>query len=156
MLLIKIPVRLLPLHYNRNPSRRQVNRTLGRSLTLSLKGWEALGWPENAVWPPAAGFKYLVGVPPRINAESPYSAAELFDFFVTTRCFVKFSTSRSFDPENADYIRIVVMQEPAQMQEVFRRLANAGVNYEMELKAGLSQEYDAFLGSNTVSERRDF
>lgn len=58
---------------------------------------------------------------------------------------MKFSSSRSFNPENSDYIRIIVMQNEATVNEAFHRLREIGIRYDMELPNGISEEYENFL-----------
>ncbi|KAF5989338.1 plp-dependent transferase [Fusarium bulbicola] len=128
--------------------RKEIDNHIAKVLQATMKGWASLGWPQSKIYPPSAGFKYLVSVPPNIKGQGAFSSIELFDFFVTSRANVKFSTSRSFDPGNNGFMRIVLMQNPKEVSEVFRRLASIGVSYNMVLPDGLEHEYKSFLKEN--------
>ncbi|KAF5264469.1 hypothetical protein FOXYS1_4755 [Fusarium oxysporum] len=128
--------------------RNEIDNHIAQVLQATIKGWTSLGWPESKIYPPSAGFKYLVSVPPNIKGHGAFSSIELFDFFVTSRASVKLSTSRSFDPGNSGFVRIVLMQNPKEVFEVFRRLASIGVSYTMVLPDGLENEYESFLKEN--------
>jgi len=138
--------------FERDPDRPHIDEEIREGLSASVRGWRELGWPPEKIVLPAAGFKYLVGAPPRIASENGYSPAELFDYFVASRAFVKFSTSHSFNPNNRCYIRIVVMQEASAMDEVFERLASCGVHYDMELPPGIADEFSGLLLENGNSD----
>jgi hypothetical protein len=84
-------------------------------------------------------------VPPGFQAVDGISGAELFDFYVASRAFVKLSTSRAFNEENAKFLRIILMQDMETMQEVFRRLHEINVHYAMPMPAGLLDEYHQTL-----------
>ncbi|KAF5972021.1 plp-dependent transferase [Fusarium coicis] len=133
---------------NGSKEREKIDNHIGEVLQATMKGWISLGWPQSKLYPPSAGFKYLVSVPPNIKGQGAFSSIELFDFFVASRASVKFSTSRSFDPENSGFVRIVLMQNPKEVFEVFRRLASIGVSYTMALPEGLEREYETFLKEN--------
>jgi aspartate/methionine/tyrosine aminotransferase/ectoine hydroxylase-related dioxygenase (phytanoyl-CoA dioxygenase family) len=118
----------------------------------TIDGWRGLGWPENAIHPPIGGFKYLVAVPPNIRSQGDFSAVELFDYYVASRANVKLSTSRSFNPSDDRFIRMVLMQNNAQIAEVFARLKSVGVSYQMDLFPGLAAEYAAFIERHAQSD----
>ncbi|EXM02622.1 pyridoxal phosphate-dependent transferase [Fusarium oxysporum II5] len=129
-------------------ARNEIDNHIAEVLKATIKGWTSLGRPQSKIYPPSAGFKYLVSVPPNIKGQGAFSSIELFDFFVTSRASVKLSTSRSFDPGNSGFVRIVLMQNPKEVFEVFRRLASIGVSYTMVLPDGLEHEYESFLEEN--------
>ncbi|KAH7211927.1 pyridoxal phosphate-dependent transferase [Fusarium oxysporum] len=129
-------------------ARNEIDNHIAQVLKATIKGWTSLGWPQRKIYPPSAGFKYLVSVPPNIKGQGAFSSIELFDFFVTSRASVKLPTSRSFDPGNSGFVRIVLMQNPKEVFEFFRRLASIGVSYTMVLPDGLEHEYESFLEEN--------
>jgi hypothetical protein len=73
------------------------------------------------------------------------SGVELFDFHVARAAGVKLSTSRSFNPDITDRIRMIVMQPPDVMSRVFDALAGAGIRYAMRMPAGLAADYQAVI-----------
>lgn len=138
--------------YHDNEERSEINDTVTGTLNFSLDQWRDLGWPSDALIKPQGGYKYLLRIPKNIEGEAGYSAAELFDFFLASRCYVKLSTSRSFNPANSDYIRVVLMQNREMLDEAFRRFREAGVSYTMELPPGIATEYSEFVDANLKSD----
>ena len=135
-----------------NDGKLKINEYVTHIMRKTVEGWKSLGWPAEQVQQPEGGFKYLVSVPPQIRPQGRHCAAELFDYYVASRAYVKLSTSRSFDPNNERFIRMIVMQNEKQVDEVFARLKAAGVNYGMDLPAGLDSEYAAFLTEHASSD----
>lgn len=125
-------------------SRRLVHDQIVRALNVALTGWARLGWPLEAMHPPAAGFKFVLSAPPAFTVDAQdggVSGVELFDFFAAREAGVKLSTSRSFNRSISDRIRMIVMQPPDVMRDVFEALASAGVHYRMSMPAGLAEDY---------------
>jgi len=132
--------------------RKAVGKRIELAMRTSVDMWKTLGWPEEAISPPSAGFKYLVLVPPKFRSENGVSRVELFDFFVASHAFVKLSTSRSFNDNNENYIRTIVMQDAPMMEVAFRRIQESGVHYDMSMPDGLAEEYLSTLeGINLAS-----
>lgn len=121
-------------------------------LDRCLDGWRSLGWPEQALIRPQAGFKFLLAVPPGIAATGEFCAAELFDFFVTSRAYVKLSTSLSFNPNNTNYLRMVIMQNMQTLDELFDRLHRCGVSWDMTLDPSIAAEFKAVVAENVLGD----
>lgn len=132
--------------------REAINAHVTTVLKNTVKGWKGLGWPDEAIHVPSGGFKYLVSIPPSIQSEGGFSGVELLDFYISTRANVKLSTSRSFNPENGGFLRMVLMQNPSTVDEVFNRFQDAGISYHMKLPAGLAQEYESFIFKHIAND----
>ncbi|KAL7797869.1 pyridoxal phosphate-dependent transferase [Trichoderma afarasin] len=117
-------------------------------LKKTKEGWRSLGWPEEKIHTPSGGFKYLVPIPPGVQPQASFSGVELLDFYIASRANVKLSTSRSFNPNNDKFLRMVLMQNPSQVDDVFERLRSVGVSYDMKLPEDLGKEYETFLLQN--------
>lgn len=132
--------------FNASDDRTQISGRITRLLEMSFAGWRRLGWPDEALLRPAAGFKYLFKPPVRFaTSVDDFSGVELFDYFAASRAYVKFSTSRSFNPTDSRYMRMVLMQDERGTAELFRRLEACGVTYDMHLPASLVDECRRFL-----------
>src|SRR5439155_19885789 len=131
--------------FNGARQRTDIRRRVTRLLKRTIEGWTSLGWPGHAILRPSAGFKYLVQVPPRIEPSAMFSGAELFDYYVMTRAHVKLSTSKSFNPTDGRFIRLVLMQDAIVFEEVFRRLREVGVAYDMTLEPSVGTEFRAVV-----------
>jgi aspartate/methionine/tyrosine aminotransferase len=131
-----------------------INARITRILDQSIGAWSSLGWPADAIKRPKGGFKYLVPIPPNIPSQvDEFTGLELLDFYITRSCGVKLSSSRSFNPEDDRFIRIIIMQDEETMAEAFRRMHEAGIHFDMTLPEGIVQEYRAFLKANI---KKDF
>ena len=128
-----------------DPARELVQEQISASLRVALAGWRELGWPAEALYPSRAGFKFLLAVPPGfgydIAAEDGISGVELFDFLAVRDAGVKLSTSRSFNPDISDRLRMILMQPPGVLLALFEALAGAGVHYRMRVPRGLAEQY---------------
>lgn len=135
--------------YDPERDKREINTRVTEILNLSIEGWSSLGWPKDKIKRPTGGFKYLVSTPVNIpkNIEC-FSGAELLDFYIARRCAVKLSSSRSFNPEEDRYIRIILMQDEAKVLEAFSRLRASGIYYDMDFSSGIIDEYTNFLSQN--------
>lgn len=119
-------------------------------LHQTVEGWKSLGWPDDAVRRPLAGFKYLVAIPPKICAQkssagTEFSGVELLDFYIASKAHVKLSTSRSFNAGISDFLRVVLMQNSGEVDEMFTRFRRVGIHYDMTLPETLAEEYHGFL-----------
>lgn len=140
-------------HFRDDEQRARINRYVTSVLYKSIEGWKSLGWPDSTILYPSAGYKFLLEVPPGIEAQEGFPAITLFDYYVASRAYVKLSTSRSFNPQNNRYVRMILMQDLQTIDEIFSRLNKVGVNYGMTLPKTLGKEYSSFLRSNN---RGDF
>lgn len=139
--------------YDPERDKREINRRVTEILDLSIEGWSSLGWPRDSIKRPQGGFKYLVPVPANIPERiGQFSGVELLDFFIARRCAVKLSSSRSFNPEENRYIRIVLMQDEAKVVQALERLRALGISYNMDLPSGITYEYSDFLRKNVKSD----
>jgi aspartate/methionine/tyrosine aminotransferase len=134
--------------FTQEGEKAEINDHITAVLHRTLEGWKSLGWPNEAIHKPVGGFKYLVSIPPGIEAKGSFSRVELLDFYIATRAYVKLSTSRSFNPADDLFLRVVLMQNMLEAEEVFRRLHSIGVNYEMTLPGSLADEYESFLAEH--------
>jgi hypothetical protein len=130
----------------------EINTLVTSVLKRTIEGWTSLGWPEDAIHTPVAGFKYLASVPPGLSPQGRFSPVELLDFYIASRAHVKLSTSRSFNPENDRFLRMMLMQNVDTVDEVFKRLRAAGIHYQMSLPDGLAGEYEIFLAEHARSD----
>jgi aspartate/methionine/tyrosine aminotransferase len=121
--------------------RCEVQQRISAALDAATKGWLALGWPEEAIVRPTAGYKFLLRPPAEFAAirDGDLTGVDLFDFFVAKEAGAKLSTSRSFNAQVADWMRMIVMQESHIMEEFFERLLEIGVHYRMKPPSGLSE-----------------
>lgn len=128
-----------------DPARELVQSQVSASLRVALAGWRELGWPAEALYPPQAGFKFLLDAPSGFGcdaaAEDGISGVELFDFLAVRDAGVKLSTSRSFNPDITDRLRMIIMQPPGVLNALFEALAGAGVHYRMGVPQGLDEQY---------------
>jgi len=131
--------------YLRDGDRAGVDQRIAAARTAALDGWRSLGWPDDAVRAPRAGYKFLLAVPPAFPGDDEVSAAELFDFHVASQAFVKLSTARSFNNDVGGWVRTVLMQSDDVLDDAFTRLRQLGVAWDMPMPAGLRQRYDALL-----------
>ena len=130
-----------------------INARITHILDKSIAGWTALGWPVEQIKRPKGGFKYLLPIPPNIPSQvDEFTGVELLDFYIARRCAVKLSSSRSFNPQNERFIRIVIMQDERTIEEAFRRMHEAGIHYDMSLPEGIVQEYRDFLTANMKND----
>ena len=125
--------------------KEDINAEVTEVLRRTVEGWRSLGWPAESIYPPHGGFKYLVSTPPGIRSQGSIPGVELLDFYIASRANVKLSTSRSFNSTDDRFLRVVLMQKPRKVEEVFKRLRSAGVCYDMTLPESLVVEYKAFL-----------
>jgi aspartate/methionine/tyrosine aminotransferase len=133
-------------NFNAEQQKPEINEYVGYLIKKSIAGWQSLGWPPEAIHSPDGGFKYLLSVPPHLQSQDGLTAVELFDYYVLSRAYVKLSTIRSFNPDKTEYIRIIVMQNEALLEEAFRRMKEIRVDYNsMKLPDSLSQEYATLI-----------
>lgn len=127
--------------------RRRVQSRISRALDTAMDGWLRLGWPSSAVIPPAAGYKFLLRPPPGfVEIRHPtFTGVELFDFLIARDASAKLSTSRSFNAEVTNWMRMIVMQDADVIEEFFARLSQIGVHYDMRPPAGLSESFLSVL-----------
>jgi aspartate/methionine/tyrosine aminotransferase len=123
--------------------RHHVQQEIVDAREAALLGWRELGWPPDALMPPDAGFKFLLRPPPAFGdvSDDRVSGVELFDFLVARDAHVKLSTVRSFNPNRVDWMRMIIMQRPEVMQQMFRALTACGVCYTMRVPLGLAEDY---------------
>lgn len=95
-------------------------------------------------------------VPPKFIDCGNYNKAELFVYHVVKETKIKLSNSTSFNPDNSEYIRMIVMQNLNVMRELFNRLHNAGINYNMDMPSNLAEDYDCFLKQIKENTLNDF
>jgi aspartate/methionine/tyrosine aminotransferase len=138
--------------FGQGDGKEDINAYVTTVLQRTTEGWRNLGWPEEDIHPPSGGFKYLTPTPPGIRPQGSFSGAELLDFYIASRANVKLSTSRSFNPMDDRFLRMVLMQNTCEVDEVFRRLRSVGVSYDMTLPEGLAQEYEAFLSQHAGND----
>lgn len=138
--------------FGREDEKDKINTYITGVMRKTTEGWQKLGWPADGIHPPVGGFKYLISVPPNIQSQGEFSAVELFDFYIASRAYVKLSTSRSFNPSDDRSIRMVLMQNEEQIDEVFKRMQSIGVGYQMDLPPGLDAEYAAFLSQHASND----
>ncbi|MDA0376443.1 MAG: aminotransferase class I/II-fold pyridoxal phosphate-dependent enzyme [bacterium] len=131
--------------YLQQPDRSELTTKITHLMETSIDGWKGLGWPDDAIVFPEGGFKYMVKVPPSIRGQAGFSSVELFDYFVASRGFVKLSTSRSFNPDVHSHIRVVIMQNDREIDQVFQRLQEIGISYDMNLPLAIGREYSEFI-----------
>lgn len=132
--------------FNAGYQKPELNQYVSYLMQKSVQGWQALGWPAEAIYTPDGGYKYLVDVPPCLKAQGRFTAVELFDYYILSRAYVKLSTIRSFNPNHDGYIRLIIMQNEAVLDEAFRRMQEIGVSYDsMELPASLGREYSDLI-----------
>lgn len=121
-----------------------VHARIRAALDAATAGWRSLGWPASAVRAPAAGYKLLFRPPPMFAPQTTppaeLSGAELFDLLVARDAAVKLSTVRSFNPDRADWMRMILMQDAPVISEAFDRMARIGVRYGMPVPAHLATE----------------
>ncbi len=116
-----------------------------------MDGLRALGWPDDAILRPAAGYKFLFRPPPSFCFGGNPSGVELFDFLVVRDAAVKLSTSRSFDIDDHGWMRMILMQRPDRMREIFTRLAAIGVHYRMPVPSGLDTDYATVMAGHDLA-----
>lgn len=121
--------------------RHSLSQRIRDVMGYSIKAWQELGWPPDKIFPPMAGYKYLLNYPPSFRQIDGVSGVELFDYYVASRAYVKLSTSRSFNENNTDFIRLIIMQDMKVMEEVFSRLKKVGVDYTMDMPDNLIDQY---------------
>ncbi|MFP3963534.1 pyridoxal phosphate-dependent aminotransferase [Actinomadura fulvescens] len=132
-------------------ARERLQKEIGSSLRVALQGLRELGWPEQAVLPPSAGYKFLFRPPPSFSFTGDPSGVELFDFLLARDASVKLSTSRSFNHEDQGWMRIILMQTEQRMKELFSRLHEIGVSYTMPMPAGLVDDYRTVMSGHDLS-----
>lgn len=132
-------------HFRDDQERSRLSQDVTDILSFTIERWKSLGWPEEKIYPPSAGYKYLLATPPQFKSVGEISGAELFDFYAAKRAYVKLSTSRAFSDGDSNFIRIILMQEKQKMEEVFRRLSAIGFHYNMKAPPNLIDEYYATL-----------
>jgi hypothetical protein len=71
---------------------------------------------------------------------------ELFDFLIARDAAAKLSTVRSFNPDHAGWMRMILMQEAAVMAEFFERIDDIGIHYRMRPSSGLADEFHEVIG----------
>ncbi|KAK4064079.1 uncharacterized protein Triagg1_9235 [Trichoderma aggressivum f. europaeum] len=130
--------------------KEDINVHVTTILKKTKEGWRSLGWPEEKIHTPSGGFKYLVSIPPGVQPQASFSGVELLDFYITSRANVKLSTSTSLNPNNDKFLRMVLMKNPSQVDDVFERLRSVGVSYDMVLPEHLGKEYKTFLLHNEL------
>jgi aspartate/methionine/tyrosine aminotransferase len=91
-------------------TKEEIHTLVTSVLKRTIDGWRSLGWSEDSIQNPVAGFKYLVSIPPGLSPQGRFSPVELLDFYIASRAHVKLSTSRSFNPEDDRFLRMVLMQ----------------------------------------------
>ena len=132
--------------------KQDINAEVATVLQRTVEGWKSLGWPVESIYPPRGGFKYLVSTPPGVRSQGSIPGVELLDFYIASRANVKLSTSRSFNPKEDRFLRMVLMQKPGKVDEVFERLRSAGVHYDMTLPESLAHEYKEFLSQHRAND----
>jgi aspartate/methionine/tyrosine aminotransferase len=136
-------------NFNAEQQKPEINEYVSYLIQKSIAGWQSMGWPPEAIDCPEAGFKYLLSVPPHLQSQGGFTAVELFDYYILSRAYIKLSTIRSFNPESHQYIRVIIMQNEALLDEAFRRMKEIGVDYHsMKLPDSLSQEYTTLIQEN--------
>jgi aspartate/methionine/tyrosine aminotransferase len=133
-------------------ARRRVQREIQEALTVAVRGLRELGWPDDAILTPEAGYKFIFKPPASFSSLGDPSGVELFDFLVARDAAVKFSTSRSFDPTDQGWMRMIMMQKPSGMAEVFRRLAQIGIHYRMAFPDGLEADYATVIAGQDFAD----
>jgi aspartate/methionine/tyrosine aminotransferase len=126
-------------------TRRKLQTRISHVLETAFDGWLRLGWPREAIWCPDAGYKFLFRPPPRFAADGEFSAVELFDFLLARDAAVKLSTSRSFNDDRAEWMRMILMQPERVLNEMFERLDMIGVRYDMRQPDHLAASLRATL-----------
>lgn len=123
--------------------RRDVETRIARALSAAINGWLRLGWPQEAVIPPIAGYKFLIRPPRRFAGigDRTVTGVELFDFLIARDACAKLSTSRSFNANAAEWMRMIIMQDADVMVEFFDRLQEIGVHYNMEVPSRLFNQF---------------
>ncbi len=120
------------------------------ALEASFEGWRRLGWPEEKIYKPGLGYKYLVDLPPAIQEEWGAEAAELLEFEIFRRTGVKLSTTHPFNPRaEVHYLRTVVSQDSKTVRRAFGRMEEAGIHYRMSLGDETSVTYKALAAEDT-------
>lgn len=132
-------------------ARDRVQRDITASLHAALEGLRILGWPDQAILRPEAGYKFLFRPPPSFAFEGDPSGVELFDFLLARDAAVKLSTSRSFNANSHGWMRMILMQNPMRMQELFARLRKIEVHYTMPLPSDLREDYQTVLAGCDLS-----
>jgi aspartate/methionine/tyrosine aminotransferase len=132
-------------------ARRRVQQEIHNALEAAFAGLRALGWPEEAILSPSAGYKFLFRPPPSFAFAGDPSGVELFDFLIARDAAVKFSTSRSFNADDHSWIRMILMQRPDRINELFARLNEIGVCYQMSVPRGLREDYEAVMACCDLS-----
>ncbi|MFE0457843.1 pyridoxal phosphate-dependent aminotransferase [Kitasatospora sp. NPDC058965] len=122
--------------------REDVQDRISAALTAAVQGWRDLGWPEDALLPPQAGYKFLLRPPAGFDstAEGELTGVDTFDFLLAREAGVKLSTSRSFNAGSADWMRMIIMQDVDVVEHFFERLAAIGVHYRMTPPTGLAAQ----------------
>lgn len=133
-----------------------INKRITDILNYCLKEWNNLGWNGEHIMCPDGGFKFLLRVPPKFVNCGKYNKAELFVYHIVKETKIKLSSSTSFNPENSEFIRMIVMQDLDKMQELFKRLRCAGINYNMDMPSNLVEDYEEFLKSINENKLNDF
>jgi len=126
-----------------NDIRRIVQARIRGALDAATYGWRRLGWPDQALITPDAGFKFLLRPPPAFATvnDGIVTGVELFDFLIARDAAAKLSTSRSFNVDCADWVRMIIMQDVNTMNEFFDRLNGIGIHYNMDLPPGLAMQF---------------
>jgi len=127
--------------YLDDEDRGEVDERIAAARDAAVHGWRSLGWPAAAVRAPRAGYKFLVAAPPAFRGDGGVSAAELFDFYVASRVFVKLSTARSFNDDVGGWLRTVLMQRADVLHAAFARMRRLGVAWDMPAPEGLRHAY---------------
>jgi aspartate/methionine/tyrosine aminotransferase len=138
--------------FRNDAARWRVQQEIRRALEAALDGLQALGWPNEAILRPQAGYKFLFRPPPSFAFGGDPSGVELFDFLIARNAAVKFSTSRSFNTDDHGWMRMILMQLPNRMTELFARLDAIGVCYQMPVPRGLREDYETFMADGDLSD----
>lgn len=137
-------------------NKSSINKRITDILNYCLKEWNSLGWNNEDIIQPEGGFKFLLKVPHKFVDCGNYNKAELFVYHVVKETQIKFSSSPSFNPDNSDFIRMIIMQNLDTMKELFKRLHYAGISYDMEMPVNLAEEYDCFIKQIKDNSINDF
>lgn len=137
-------------------NKNNINNRITSILDYCLKEWVNLGWNNEDIIRPEGGFKFLLKVPYKFVDCDNYNKAELFTYHVVKETYIKFSSSPSFNPDNSDFIRMIVMQNLDTMKELFKRLNYAGIRYDMDMPNNLVKDYDCFIKQIKDNSINDF
>ncbi|MGH4003348.1 MAG: pyridoxal phosphate-dependent aminotransferase [Pseudonocardiaceae bacterium] len=132
-------------------ARQRVQREICGTLDAAIDGLRALGWPDEAILHPSAGYKFLFRPPPSFTFADEPSGVELFDFLIARDAAIKLSTSRSFNADDHGWMRMILMQRPEHMKELFTRLGAIGICYRMQIPHGLREDYEVFMDGCDLS-----